>query len=306
MKCSEFHELAAAYALDALSEEERLACARHLHDEGPHEGCDELLARYERVVDALAAGIPRASLTPAVWRAIESRIARGDGGTSDKVVPIGVGATHKPGSRREATSEQQERERAKRWREGIAWAAAAATLLGALWSHQTAQQLVRNTARERTRAEESLASTNAQLASTQAARAECAAALQQLTQRIDLRRDAVALLEDPTTQIAPMAAAGTQPYKATALYNPKTQRALVISSSIKQVEGKDYELWVIAAGEAPRPAGFMRFDSTGVSIGEFDSALLRGTTPAALAVSLEPLGGRPTPTEVVLIAKLHG
>jgi anti-sigma-K factor RskA len=209
------------------------------------------------------------------------------------------------GERRE-DRERQKLDDKRRWREGLAWAAAAATLLGALWSHQTTQQLVRNTARERTRAEESLASTNAQLANTQAARAECSAALQQLTQRIELRRDAVSLLEDPATQIAPMAAASTQPYKATALYNPKSQRALVISSSVKQLEGKDYELWVIAAGEAPRPAGFMRFDSTGVSIGEFDPALLQGKTPAALAISLEPIGGRPTPTEVVLIAKLQG
>jgi anti-sigma-K factor RskA len=116
----------------------------------------------------------------------------------------------------------------------------------------------------------------------------------------------VSLLEDPATQIAPMAPAGAQTYKATAMYNPKTRRALVLSSSVKQLEGKDYELWVIAAGEAPRPAGFMRFDSTGVSIGEFDPTLLQGKTPAALAISLEPSGGRPTPTEVVLIAKLQG
>ena len=104
-----------------------------------------------------------------------------------------------------------------------------------------------------------------------------------------------------------MAAAGARPYKATALYNPKTQRAVVVSSSVEHIEGKDYELWVIAAaGEAPKPAGFLRFDASGVSIGEFDATLLTGKPPAALAVSLEPLGGRPTPTEVVLIAKLQG
>lgn len=290
MKCSEFQALAAAYALDALSEEERLACERHLHDEGPHEGCDELLARYDRVTNALSAGVPRAQVPPALWRAIETRI---DVATRDNVVTLD--------DKRTATSGTS-----KRWREGLAWAAAAAALLGALWSRETSQELVRNTARERDRAQLQFVSTNAELAGTRVARAECAAALQQLTERIDLRRDAVSLLEDPATQIAPMAPAGAQTYKATAMYNPKTRRALVLSSSVKQLEGKDYELWVIAAGEAPRPAGFMRFDASGVSIGEFDAALLQGKTPAALAISLEPTGGRPTPTEVVLIAKLQG
>jgi len=293
MKCSEFHELCAAYALDALSEEERLACARHLHDEGPHEDCELLLARYERVVGALSAGVTSAPVAPALWRAIATRIEQRGDEVERNVVPLDAA-----------------RAAPRRWREGIAWAAAAAALLGALWSHQSTQQLVRNTARERTRAEQSLASTNAQLKGTEAARAECSAelqkAVQKLSQRIDLRRDAVSLLEDAATQIAPMAAASARPYKATALYNPKTKRALVISSSVEQLEGKDYELWVIAAGEAPRPAGFMHFDATGVSIGEFDPALLQGKTPAALAVSLEPTGGRPTPTEVVLIAKLQG
>lgn len=312
MKCSEFQDLAAAYALDALSEEERLACERHLHDEGPHEGCDALLARYDRVTDALSAAVPSAQVTPALWRAIETRIdsslgrpsarfdstlagpsARFDVKARDNVVPLE--------GKRAATSSTK-----GRWREGIAWAAAAAALLGALWSREASLELVRNTARERSRAELSLASTNAELAGTRVARAECTAALQQLTERIDLRRDAVSLLEDPATQIAPMAPAAAQKYKATALYNPKTRRALVLSSSVEQLEGKDYELWVIAAGEAPRPAGFMRFDASGVSIGEFDASLLQGKTPAALAISLEPTGGRPTPTEVVLIAKLQG
>jgi anti-sigma-K factor RskA len=300
MKCSEFQDLAAAYALDALSEEERLACERHLVDEGPHEGCDALLLRYDRVTNALSAGVPRAQVTPALWRAIETRI---DVATRDNVVALDSSLTH---SRARVDGKRGRASSTKRWREGLAWAAAAAALLGALWSHQTSQELVHNTARERTRAELALASTNAELAGTRIARAECSAALLLLTERIDLRRDAVSLLEDPATQIAPMAPAGAQTYRATAMYNPKTRRALVLSSSVKQLEGKDYELWVIAAGEAPKPAGFMRFDESGVSIGEFDAALLQGKTPAALAISLEPTGGRPTPTEVVLIAKLQG
>jgi len=306
MKCSEFHDVAAAYALDSLSEEERIACLRHLRDEGPHEGCEALLDRYDRVVDQLSAAVHRTDVRPSLWRALELRLGLAssadvgarDGGARDGDVRDGEAHDN-------VTSLAQQRERTRvRFRESMAWAAVAAALLGALWSHQTSQQLVRNTEQQRTRAEQALANTNTQLANVDAARSECSAALAVLSQRRELGRDAVSLLEDPATQVAPMAPAGAQTYKATALYNAKTQRAVVISSSVQPVEGKDYELWVIAAGQAPKPAGFLRFDESGVSIGEFDASLLSGATPAALAVSLEPAGGRPTPTEVVLIAKL--
>jgi anti-sigma-K factor RskA len=289
MKCSEFHPVAAAYALDALSEEERIACLRHLRDEGPHEHCEALLERYERVVDELAKTVAPAPVAPSLWRAIELRLGLHR-------------STSTPSTPRAEPTEGRQR----RWRESLAWAAVAAALLGALWSHQTSQLRVQRAERERSRSEQTLTNTSAELAGVEAARRECSAALATLSQRRELGRDAVSLLEDPATKIAPMSPAGTQAYKATALYNAKTKRAVVISSSVQPVAGKDYELWVIAAGKPPMPAGFLRFDASGVSIGEFDAGLLAGPAPAALAVSLEPAGGRPTPTEVVLMAKLSG
>lgn len=291
MKCSEFHEQAAAYALDALSEAERLACLGHLRDEAPHEGCEELVLRYELVVDSLSTAVSAQKVKSRVWRAIATRLGIAD--DDGAVTPQPRRTTLEPGS-------------SSRWREGLAWSAAALALLGALASHQSSQELVRNTARARTRAEQALASTSAQLTNAAAARSECSAALLQLTQRGQLSRDAVSLLELPSTRLTPMAPTGTQPYRATALYNAETERAVIISSSITKVPGKDYELWVIAAGEAPKPAGFLHFDASGVALGEFDSALLRRGPPAAFAVSLEPAGGRPTPTEVVLLGKLAG
>jgi anti-sigma-K factor RskA len=273
MKCSEFHDVAAAFALDALVEGERLACEHHLAQEGPHEGCPELVARYERALDALVVLHPKVTPPASIWAAIEARIGK-----------------HAP--------------RPVRWREPLAWALAAAALLAGLWMRDRGVETAR---RERGAMEEALANTSGKLASVEAARQECSSALAQLAERGAIGRDAVSLLEHPATRLTPLAPAGTQPYRATALYNPETKRALVISGTMPPVEGKDYELWVIAAGEtAPRPAGFLRFDASGVALGELDASLLAGKRPAAFAISLEPAGGRPTPTEVVLIGKLQG
>ncbi|MDB4972234.1 MAG: hypothetical protein JWN48_575, partial [Myxococcaceae bacterium] len=279
-----------AYALDALAEEERLACTRHLEHEGPHEGCEQLVTRYERTADALSMALAPVAVPPTLWRIIEARL--GIGTTGATVSAIGGKLAPHP----------------SRWREGLAWAAAAAALLGALWSHQTAQRTASRAERERSTMEQSLANTSGQLDQLEAARKDCTTALQQLTKQGELGRDAVSLLEQPSTKIAPMGPAGAQTYRATTLYNAAQKRALVISTTVPRVEGKDYELWVIAQGpgQAPRPAGFLRFDPSGVAIGEFDATLLEGAAPAAFAISLEPAGGRPTPTEVVLLGKISG
>lgn len=281
MNCTEFHEQAAAYALDALPEGERLACEHHLLAEGPHDGCVELVARYERAAGELGALLPRAPAPPALWTAIEHRL-----GFSKPLATV---------------------VRPPRWREATAWAAAAAALLAALYLRSEGNRTAQHIQRERDTVEEALANTSERLSSVEAARKECTSALSLLTQRGALGRDAVSLLENPATKVTPLAPAGAQSYRATALYDPQSKRALIVSGTMQPVEGKDYELWVIAAGESvPRPAGFLRFDATGVAIGEFDANLLTGKPPAAFAVSLEPVGGRPTPTEVVLLGKLQG
>ncbi|HEY6876416.1 MAG TPA: anti-sigma factor [Polyangiales bacterium] len=273
MKCSQFHELAAGYALDALQEDERIACAEHMAHEGPHEGCEELLRRYERTASALSRLWPVRAPSPAIWSAIEARLGKRSGA---------------------------------RWREPAAWALAAAALLAGVWLRGQAVERAQHSERERDSMEQALANTSDRLTSAEGARKECTDALAQLTGRGALGRDAVSMLEQPDTRLTPLSPAGARPYRATALYNPKTKRAVVVSGTIQPIAGRDFELWVIAAGEAPRPAGFLRFDPSGIALGEFDATLLAGKPPAAFAVSLEPAGGRPTPTEVVLLGKIQG
>ncbi len=82
MTCDEFKERAAAYALVALDEGERSACARHLASPFPHLGCREAVAEAEVVAAQLGAALGSDRPAPHVWRGLAARLqeARGAGG----------------------------------------------------------------------------------------------------------------------------------------------------------------------------------------------------------------------------------
>lgn len=76
------------------------------------------------------------------------------------------------------------------------------------------------------------------------------------------------------------------------------------SDALPQIDGKDYELWMVATdGRAPISLGILPKlgNKTLLRPAVFDQ-----TAIAALAVSLEPLGGSPTgqPTEVLYTSQL--
>ncbi len=74
MTCDEFKEMAPAYALVALDEQERSACARHLATSAPHRGCREAVAAAELVAAQLGAALIPQRPSPQVWRAIAARL----------------------------------------------------------------------------------------------------------------------------------------------------------------------------------------------------------------------------------------
>ncbi|MFN0113082.1 MAG: anti-sigma factor domain-containing protein [Paracoccaceae bacterium] len=83
-----------------------------------------------------------------------------------------------------------------------------------------------------------------------------------------------------------------------ASYDPGGKRLTVTRRAGGAAEaGRDYQLWLIPAGQAPVPLGLIREGELDVPV----DALPAGTT---LAVSLEPAGGSPTgqPTGPVLVA----
>jgi anti-sigma-K factor RskA len=74
MTCDEFKELAAAYALVALDEQERSACVQHLATRAPHHGCREAVAAAEMVAARLGAALIPQRPSPQVWREIAARL----------------------------------------------------------------------------------------------------------------------------------------------------------------------------------------------------------------------------------------
>lgn len=74
MECRSFKELVPAFALDALDEEERAACAAHLAERGPHDGCRQAESDARALAARLARALPEQPVDPRVWHAIEDRV----------------------------------------------------------------------------------------------------------------------------------------------------------------------------------------------------------------------------------------
>ncbi len=81
MTCDEFKELAPAYALIALDEAERRACADHLATGAPHRGCVEAVEQATLVVARLGTDLSPSLPPPHVWQNIAAQVrAHGAGG----------------------------------------------------------------------------------------------------------------------------------------------------------------------------------------------------------------------------------
>jgi hypothetical protein len=78
LTCDEFKELAPAYALIALDEEEREACAQHLAPGTAHRGCREVVAEAELVAARLGTALAPRMPSAHVWAAIAARIRAGE------------------------------------------------------------------------------------------------------------------------------------------------------------------------------------------------------------------------------------
>jgi anti-sigma-K factor RskA len=72
--CEELKDMAAAYALGALDEADRIACTQHLARSGPHHGCASAVEDARRVIARLAASVPPLRPSPVLWHSIASRI----------------------------------------------------------------------------------------------------------------------------------------------------------------------------------------------------------------------------------------
>lgn len=267
MTCAELRELVGAYALGALEPEEHAEVERHLASPGPHDGCIEAMDRARATAAELASVLPEVRPDPAVWIAIAARIGAGRPRSWARVGPVG-------------------------------WAMAAAAAVALLFL-----QLERmESARRRDEASQARALADSASAERDRLRAE----LRELEGAAALQREALSLLDRPGTRLVPLAPQPGQSGRAVAVLNLAEGRAVIVAPSLPPQPGKVYQLWVIRGAAPPRPAGFMQESAGATAAGEVDRALLREGPPDALAVSLEPAGGSPSPTQVVLVGRVAG
>lgn len=265
MTCAEFQELAGAYALGALDPDEQRAADEHLAL-AKHTGCPEALRRAMGAAEMLGRSLLPQRPDEKVWQAIEQQLdlARGPARASSR-------------------------------REWLAWSAAAAAVLGLVLLNGARQ-------RELIRANDNQVAVAVAQEQAERERQTCAHDVQALRGQLDLQKTALALLELPGTHVVSLGATKGQLVSARALINYESKQGIVISGNLEAAPGKDYELWLIR-GDQKIAAGLLR-SSGGQVLASIDTALLAGGPPDAVAVSLEPYGGQPQPTEVVLVGAL--
>jgi anti-sigma factor RsiW len=74
MDCGEFGELVAAWALGALDDSERAACAAHLAGCDPARGCHASHRDACLLAERLAGVVTEHPIAPRVWNVIEERV----------------------------------------------------------------------------------------------------------------------------------------------------------------------------------------------------------------------------------------
>jgi anti-sigma-K factor RskA len=267
VNCVEFKEQVEAYALGALDSAERTACDDHLKA-APHDGCMEALDRARKAVQLLTLSLDPVKPGDDVWRAISER--------------IGAPA---------ATTAQPGRVVPWPWMMAVAALVVATVFVG-----RRAAQL-----------EGDLASARGEAATARegAARgAVCQAELDKLRADLSMRKEALALLERPGTQMVHLQASKGMPYRATALMNVGEKRAYLLGQQLGPQTGKDYQLWMIR-GDQKISAGVLRASADGAVVAAIEPAQLAAGAPDALAVTVEPSGGVPQPTgPIVLVAPM--
>jgi len=277
MTCAEFKELVGLYALGTLDDSDRAECETHLRYDR-HDGCVEALAEQSAAVAALGDDLPPVPPGPHVWKGIEQRIGL-------SVLP----------ARRKSRAGP------------IGWAlfaAAAAAAIFFFWDRRRAETELAELRAGQKELRDRIDNSQKSLAAVAQQKAECTQRLQAMEKDLELRDQAVALLELPGTELFPVAPTDkATPYLANAILHTGVKKAFIVATGLKPQPGKGYEAWVVK-GKAAHPAGMFTVDAQGRGIVEvkYETMLAEGEKPDALAVTIEPEGGSKTPTPPIILA----
>jgi len=269
MDCAEFKELAPAFALGALEESERAACAAHLAGGGAHDGCADALGEAQAVAAQLGALLPPRRPRSRVWEAIEASVAT-------RARPAGGGPPATAGARPTIAALRPVPRRV--WRELGGWFVAAAVTGFYLY--------------------------NAPLES--ARKADAASASPAVMNRAaELLMDGGSRHHvfhvpagGPATQAGRTARGGL-------VLNPAQHSAVVLVDRVVLEPGRGLRLWAVRGGAttAPLPLAHLDTGVDGMATAELGGALFEPALPDQLLVSIDSPDAA-APRSVVLVTEL--
>lgn len=129
-------------------------------------------------------------------------------------------------------------------------------------------------------------------------RSTAAAQARQATTQVAELRAALALLAAPGTRSVAAKLGPAQP-RAQAFINPRRGVVLIGLHMPVLPAAKTYEMWLLPAKGAPRPAGLFRPSARGTAVHLYRGGL---AGVAGIAVSIEPAAGSAAPTGPIVMA----
>jgi anti-sigma-K factor RskA len=262
-------ELLPGYALGVLDAEDRDYVQSHLPRDAD---AQTQLAAFEEVVGRL--GFLAAPVEPS--SALRARVLRAVGPSTPTSA---VRATVKPAARTHAAT----------W---LALAAALVCAVGLLVTRMQRDQARRETAAAMARAETAEAQVRETLAELEQTRVH-------LARELALR----GLLGRPDTRLVSLGGLPAAPSaRARVAFDSTTREAMLLASGLSRApEGKAYQVWVIAPGIAPVPAGVFQTDADGRALFRLPD-VAEVTKVKTFAVTVEPAAGVPAPTGAMVLA----
>jgi anti-sigma-K factor RskA len=123
--------------------------------------------------------------------------------------------------------------------------------------------------------------------------------LQNLGRQISRSQAAIALMSAPdTTEIALAGQGNFSTANGKAYIDPQSSRVVLVVQHLQPLAPeKTYQAWIIT-DSGPKSAGTFRVSEAGMWLGWLDAPYAVG---GKIGVSLEPTGGSPQPTQVVLV-----
>ena len=263
-------ELLPGYALGVLDGEDRDYVQSNLPRDAD---ARTQLAAFEEVVGRL--GLLAAPVEPS--SALRAKVLRAVGPSTPAT--SAARATVKPVARTHAAT----------------WLALAAALVCAVGL------LVMRMQRDQARREAAAAMARAETAEAQVR--ETLAELEQT--RVHLARELAlrGLLGRPDTRLVSLGGLPAAPSaRARVVFDSATREAMLLASGLNRApEGKAYQVWVIAPGIAPVPAGLFQTDADGRALFRLPD-VAEVTKVKTFAVTVEPAAGVPAPTGAMVLA----